>query len=297
MNDDVFKSRFLREFVAQLQQPPKPPRKAIMKPSTVVKLVIAGIALLATLVVGCSSLGTVPSGTVGVVTRFGATTGELKEPGLFVITPFVTGVESMDTQTHAYKASASAASRDLQDVTTEVTLNYRLNPDGAVRMFNEMRRDYGERLLVPAVQEAIKAVTARYDAEELITKRADVRTAIENMLRERLALHHIVLDQASITNFSFTPEFSKAIEAKVVATQQALKAQNDLVRIKTEAEQQVATAKGMAEAIKIQSEAIQQQGGAAYVQLKAVDKWDGTLPQFIGGTAPVPFINIKGVEK
>ena len=260
--------------------------------STIVKFGIAVVALMLALIVGCSSLGTVPSGAVGVVTRFGATTGEVKQPGLFVIPPFVTGVERMDTQTHAYKAQASAASRDLQEVTTEVTLNYRLNPTGAARMYNSMRHDYEARLFAPAVQEAIKAVTARYDAEELITKRADVRAAIETMLRERLASHDITLDQASITNFAFTKEFSDAIEAKVVATQQAMKAQNDLVRIKTEAEQRIAQARGEAEAIKIQAEAIQQQGGAAYVQLKAIEKWNGGLPQMMGGNGVVPFINI-----
>jgi len=275
-------------------QNPQPHDEFNFTPATAIKIVLGVFIALMLIVTGCSTFGTVPSGSVGVVTRFGATTGEMKQPGLYAITPFISGIEQMDTQTHAYKASATAASRDLQDVTTEVTLNYRLDPVGAATMYNEMRRDYTSRLFVPAVQEAIKAVTARYDAEELITKRNDVRTAIEVMLRERLQKHHIILDQASITNFAFTPEFSQAIEAKVVATQLAMKAQNDLVRIKTEAEQRVATAKGEAEAIKIQAEAIQQQGGAAYVNLKAIEKWNGVLPTWMSGSGgAVPFVNIK----
>ena len=261
----------------------------------VIKIVSLGLLAVVLIVTGCNGIGTVPAGAVGVVTQFGAVTGEAKPPGLYFVTPFAAKVERMDVQTHAYKASATAASRDLQDVTTEVTLNYRLDPEHAVKMFSEMRRDYGERVLVPAVQEAIKAVTAKYDAEELITKRANVRNDIEEMLKERLAHHHIVMDQASITNFAFTPDFTNAIEAKVVATQLAMKAVNDLARFKTEAEQRVATAKGEAEAIKIQAEAIQHQGGAEYVNLKAIEKWNGVLPQWMSGSSgAVPFVNLGG---
>src|SRR5262245_9941017 len=259
----------------------------------IASLVAGGLIALFALSAGCSSLGTVPSGYVGVVTAFGATTGEVKSPGFFVVLPFVSAVERMDTQTHAYKTQAGAASRDLQNVSTEITINFRLDPAGAVKMFNEMRRDYEGRLLAPSVQEAIKATTAQYDAEELITKREEVRSSVENKLRDRLLSHHIVLDQVSITNFAFDPDFAKAIESKVTATQLALKAKNDLERIRTEAEQRIAEARGEAEAIKIQAEAIQHQGGDAYVRLKAIEKWNGQLPQWLAAGAPVPFVNLK----
>jgi regulator of protease activity HflC (stomatin/prohibitin superfamily) len=257
-----------------------------------IALIVSGVVVFAALVTGCSTFGTVPSGSVGVVTRFGATTGEAKQPGLFVIVPFVSGVEMMDTQTHPYKATAEAASKDLQNVTTEVTVTIKLNPDGAVSMFNTMRRDYSDRLVHPSIQEAVKAVTARYNAEELVTKREEVRAEIETMLKERFASHNLSVDQVAITNFAFSKDFAAAIEAKVVATQLALAAENRVKEAKFTADSAIETAKGQAEAIRIQAEAIQQQGGAAYVQLQAIAKWDGSVPQWITGGNQVPFINL-----
>ena len=280
---------------------PTPPKEPSLNIGRVITLTAVAVVTLMLIITGCSSLGTVPSGSVGVVTRFGATTGEIKQPGLFVIVPFVSGIQSMDTQTHPYKATAEAASKDLQNVSTEVTVTIRLNPDAAVQMFNTMRRDYANRLIAPSIQEAVKAVTARYDAEELVTKREDVLSAIETMLKERFSTHNLLLDQVAITNFSFSKDFADAIESKVVATQLALKAQNDLARIKTEADQKVATAKGDAEAIRIQAEAIQQQGGAAYVQLQAIEAWKSggaQVPTYVMGSGQVvPFINMDAVKK
>lgn len=160
-------------------------------------------------------------------------------------------------------------------------------------MYQRLRREYQPRVVVPSVQEAVKAVTAKFDAEELITRRTDVRMGVTDALRERLSRYGIQVEDVSITDFQFSKMFADAIEAKVVAQQNALKAENDLTRIKTEAEQRVSEAKGEAEAIRIQAESIAKQGGAEYVRLKAIEKWNGTLPSWVTSGADIPFISVQ----
>lgn len=238
-----------------------------------------------------NGFGQIPAGSRGVVLRFGAVTGRILPEGLYYVTPFIESVEVMDVQVHAHISPAKAASKDLQDVSTEITLNYRVDPIHVDKVYADLRREYESRVIYPSVQEAVKACTAAYDAEELIQKRSIVRQLMETSLRERLMSHGILLDVMSITDFQFSHEFSQAIESKVVAAQTALRAENDLRRIKVEAEQRIASAKAEAEAIRIQAEAIMSQGGSQYVNLKAIEKWDGKLPQWTAGGA-TPFITI-----
>ncbi len=239
---------------------------------------------------GCG-MGTLPAGSVGVVTQFGAVTGETKQPGLYFVTPFIQGVEEMDVQLHKHVVKASAASRDMQNAYTEVAVNFNLDPAHAVETYSTMRRDYVSRIVDPSVLEAVKATTAKYDAEKLVTERTVVRDAIEAELRVRMHKHHLILDQISITDFAFDPDFAKAIEQKQVATQNALRAENEVKQAKFHADAAIATARGQAEAIRIQAEAITSQGGADYVKLKAIEKWDGGLPSWwTHSNGPLPFL-------
>ncbi len=194
------------------------------------------------------SVGQIEAGNVGVVLNLGAVTGEVKRPGPYLITPFTASVEVMDVQTHAYEASASAGSKDLQDVSSTVTLNYALNPERAPEVYQNLRRDYVERVMKPAVQESVKAITALFNAEELITERAKVKAAIQANLTERLATYDILVQTLSITDFKFSPVFAQAVEAKVAAAQRALEAENKLRQIEVEARQAKQTAEGRASA-------------------------------------------------
>jgi regulator of protease activity HflC (stomatin/prohibitin superfamily) len=260
---------------------------------TVVTPRFGGIIALAVLLIsfftlqaGISSLA---SGYVGVVTRYGAVTGRTIQPGIYLVNPLAEDVEEMDVQIHAHAAKASAVSKDMQEVTTELTLNFAVNPEQAGHIFQTLRREYVERVLVPSVQESVKATTAAYTAEELITKRPEVRDRLAELIVGKLNSHGLVVDQVSITDFDFSDEFNKAIEQKVTATQNAMKAENDLRKVKAEAEQRVAQAKAEAEAIRIQAESVSKQGGAEYVDLKWIEKWDGKLPttQFGGNATPL----------
>ena len=254
-----------------------------------VQTVAIGAVILVLLV---NSVGTVGAGERGIKTRFSNVVGEVM-PGLYFKLPFIDHVEKMDVQTQKEQTTAAAASADLQNVSTEVAVNYNIDPTHTTDLFVNVGMDYKTKVIDPAIQEVVKAVTASYTAEELITKRPAVTDAIQKQLTDRLLASHITVSAVSIVNFNFSEQFNQAIEAKVTAEQNALAAKNKLDQVKYEAEQTVTTAQAQAQAIQIQAQAIQQQGGANYVQLQAVNKWDGHLPTQMIPNASVPFINLK----
>lgn len=253
---------------------------------------IVGFFLLLVLVLILNPFAMVQSQQVGVVTQFGAIKGTVGE-GLHVINPFTTDVVYMDISNLKEEADASAASKDLQMVTTKVALNYQIDSTQVETLYREYKRDYVERLIQPAIQEAVKSATAKYTAEELITKREEVKGVMFEDLKKRLSPRNIVITELMITSFDFSPTFNAAIEAKVQAEQEALKAQNDLARVEFEAQQRIEQAKAEAEAIRIQAEAVTSQGGADYVKLKAIEKWQGHVPTHMIPGATVPFIDLN----
>ena len=247
-------------------------------------VLIIGI-ISVSLAVGCFAV--VPAGHRGVLLTWGAVEDKILPEGISFVTPFVNQVVSMSVQTQKYSATASSASKDLQTVSTEVTLNYRLNPNAVNRIYQNLSIEYEDNVIQPAIQEVVKSVTARYTAEELIIRRENVKGDIEAGLRERVEkFGGINVQTVSITNFEFSAEFNTAIEQKQTAEQLALKAENDLKRIRVEAEQRVAQATAEAEAIKIQAEALM--ANSQLISLEWVKKWDGHLPTtMLGSDTPV----------
>jgi regulator of protease activity HflC (stomatin/prohibitin superfamily) len=177
------------------------------------------------------SFTTVDAGYRGVVLRFGALTGRTLEPGPHLIIPVFETVRPISVQVQVEKLDSQAASHDLQVVHTQVTLAYYQDPCCVTDIWAKLNDDALDRVVIPAVQEAIKAQTAQFDAEQLVAQRAVVRNGIEQHVRDRLSAHHIDVDAVSITDFNFSEEYNRAIEAKVTAQQNALKAENDLNRI------------------------------------------------------------------
>lgn len=237
-----------------------------------------------------SSAYIIKAGERGVLLTFGKASDVAIGEGLHFKVPFAQKIVKMDVKTQKYEAKAAAASSDLQTVTTDIAVNYHLTPEAVPRLYREIGIDYQARIIQPLEQEVVKATTATFTAEELITRREEVRLHIKNLIHERLAPRDIIVEEVSITNFDFSPSFNAAIEAKVTAEQNALAAKNKLEQIKYEAEQRVTQATAEATAIKIQADAIQSQGGLEYVQLQAITKWNGVLPQFTGGA--IPFIQV-----
>lgn len=264
-----------------------------MDPNKKFKYVVYGIGAFVAfiLLLVLTPFTIIDAGERGVVLKFGAVDRVLSE-GIHWVTPFVEDVEKLDVKTQKEEVKAGAASKDLQNVTSVVALNYNLAPERVGDLWKNVGKNYKERIIDPAVQEAIKAATAKYTAEELITKRSQVREDIKIVLTERLGRDNIHVGEVSIVDFQFSQSFDAAIEAKVTAEQNALAAKNKLEQVKFEAEQRISQAQGEAEAIRIQAQAIQNQGGAEYVRLKTIEKWDGHLPQNLYGSAPIPFLNV-----
>ena len=212
------------------------------------RYLILGIVLLFIGFVLQSSVGQIEAGTRGVVLAFGKVTGRILPDGLYFITPGVERVEIMDVLIQKHESPTKASSQDLQEVSTEVTVNYRLNPLLVGQVYTDFRQNYVSTIITPQIQEAVKAVTAGYDAEELITRRADVRNNIEISLKINIEPFGVTIEKVAITDFQFSAVFATAIENKVVAEQKAQEAENKLLQVVAEAKQAEALAFGLAQA-------------------------------------------------
>lgn len=207
-------------------------------------VILAFIFVLITLIGG---IVTTPAGHTNIVLQFGKVVGT-KAEGLSFKMPIIENVVTMSLQTQLYSESASAASKDLQDVNTKVAINYRVDPIYVSEIYRTLGVNYIDKIAAPAVQEVVKEITARYNAEDMILRRADVKNDITNSLSQRLRERGIITETVNITDFKFSPVFTQAIESKVSALQAVLEAQNKLERVRVEAQQAKAQAEGEANA-------------------------------------------------
>ena len=239
------------------------------------------------------------AGQRGIVLNFGAVQDEVLNEGLHFIVPIMQRVAIMDVKVQKAVTDSASASSDLQDVTSSVALNYHVIPDKANVVYQTIGVEFKERIIDPAIQEVLKAVSARYSAEELIAKRPAVSEAMRAALAERLMVHNIAVDAFSIVGFSFSKIFMEAIESKQTAEQLALKAKRDLERIKIEAEQKITSAQAEAESLRLQRANISLdliELRKIEANLRAIEKWNGILPQVTGGGA-IPFIGVGEIQR
>ena len=273
------------------------------------------IAAIVIIIIAAGALSTqgfrrVPAGFRGVLLTWGKPEDKILGEGLNFVIPFVQSVELMNVQVQKAESTESAATNDLQEVSTTVAVNFRLNPNAVNQIYRELRQDYVSRVIKPNIEESLKAATAQFRAEELITKRATVKSTFDEILEERLMVFDIEVVAVSLTDFQFSPAFAAAIEAKVTAEQSALEAKNKLEQIRFEAQQQViqaeaeknatiARALGEAQAVIIEADAtaaaievITGQMTPEYAQYLWLTQWDGKLPLVVGeGTELIIDVN------
>ena len=243
---------------------------------------VAGAALFLSATV-LSAFTIISAGHTGVQVTFGEVNMTPLSEGVHFVNP-LSSVKDVDVRLQKAKLDgASAGTKDLQQVHTDIVVNYRLNAAKVPHIYKEFGLNVDDKVLGPGINEAFKSVTGHYTSEELITKRDEVSLAITEHLRTKMAPFNIDVSGVSLVNFGFSAEYQKAIESKVIATQNKLKAEQDLERIKVEAASRVAQAEGEAKAISIQATAIQSNGGQNYVQLQWIEKWDGKLPDTMVG--------------
>lgn len=271
-------------------------QNGVLNTTKIIRHVVILILFIVGFSISASAIGTVPSGSVGVKTRFGAVRQNYVNPGVYIKAPFIEDVKIIDIKNQKEEARASAASKDLQTVNSQIAVNYTLREDQVVKLYATVGLDYKVRIIDPIIQEAVKSVTAKFTAEELITKREEVSEEIKHHLVEKLSPQGIEVQNFSIIDFDFSKSFNDAIEAKVTAEQDALAAKNKNEQIKYEAQQAIEKAKGNAESIRIESQALQSNPAILKLreienQSKAIEKWSGILPNVTGGA--VPFINVQ----
>jgi regulator of protease activity HflC (stomatin/prohibitin superfamily) len=228
----------------------------------------------------------VNAGERGVLLTFGKPEMQSIGEGLHTKIPFVQSVMIMDVKTQKYETDASAASQDLQTVSTKIAVNFKLMPESVPALYKGIGVDYQNRVIQPSVQEVVKAATAKYTAEQLITKREDVKSEIKAKLKERLVTYFIDVEEISITNFDFSPSFNAVIEQKVTQEQSSLVQKNKLAQIEYEAQQVVAAANGQRDSVIAGAT-----GEAKSIELKAVAQAEATR---VNAIADAEAMRIKG---
>ncbi len=251
-----------------------------MDKGKIIKIAVLAICVALVAVVGFSCFTVVSAGHTGVVLTFGAVEDAVLDEGLHFKMPFVQKVVQMNNRTQKIETDGSASSKDLQIISYVVAVNYHVNGDSSATLYQNVGTDYGSVIIVPAIQESIKAVTAQYTAEELITKRQTVGDQIKDALSEKINQYGLTVEIFNIVNFDFSEEFNAAVEAKQTAQQNALKAEQDLARIEVEAKQKITQAEAEAESIKLIQDALAE--SPDYVDYIKWSKWDGKLPTVMG---------------
>ncbi len=262
--------------------------------------VVLGIILVLVL----TSVYTIPAGYRGVVLTFGKPSENIAQEGINIKFPFAQTVKKYEVRTQKIETQADSASLDLQDVQTTIALNFYLDPGKVNKLHQEIGRDYQIRIIDPAIQESVKSVSALFRAEDLIQKRPEARSKMQELLTEKLKRYNIIVKDFNIVNFQFSETFDEAVEKKVVAEQKKLEADRDLERIKVEKEQIITQAQAEAEALRLQKQHItpeliqlrdiEVKSKALDVQREAIEKWDGALPFVTGG---IPFINFDSLHR
>ena len=231
----------------------------------------------------------ISAGHRGVILNFGAVSDRVLTEGLHFRIPIVQSIVEIDVRVKKNETKTNASSKDLQTITTHIALNFHLDPAKVNILYRDVGESYEVNIIDPAVKEVVKAATAKYTADEVITKREIVSNTIKEALSKRLAKYNILIDDFSIKDFSFSKAFADAIEAKQEAEQLAQKAERDLKRVETEAKQKIEQAKAEAEALRLKNQSVT----PLMIQLKAIEKWDGKLPTYMAPGSALPFIKLK----
>jgi regulator of protease activity HflC (stomatin/prohibitin superfamily) len=265
------------------------------------KILAAIITFVIIIVILSESVVIVQAGHRGVVLYVGAVENRVLGEGLHFIVPFAEQVIQLEVRTLKFQADASAASNDLQEVATVIALNYHIDPNDANVVYQQLGADYADRIIAPTIQESVKASVAKFNAEELITKRETAKAVIAQAIRNTLSAINILVENVFITDFKFSQAFATQIEQKVVAFQKYLTEQNNLravqvvanqtvVQAQAQARSNVARAEGESQAIKIITDQLRQD--PQYLQWQSINRWNGQMPFSLGSSSATPFFQL-----
>lgn len=265
-------------------------------------IILAAIVIVAVVILFMISYRTVGAGEIGIVTEWGKPVYQVGE-GLTIINPIWGDLIKMDIKTQRVDQKATAASGDLQNVVMELAVNYHLDSSKTFNLYQTIGLDYKNRVIVPAVQEIVKQVTAKHTAQQIVTQREEIKIEIQNALDKRLAVRGIVVENVNIINVDFSASFNEAIEATTTQKQNELKEKNILsvvmiqqqqkkiqaeanynvtvTNAKALADKNVIEATGQADAITKVTETLKD--NPEYILYLQSQRWNGQLPMINGG--------------
>lgn len=236
----------------------------------------------------------VGAGERGVKVTLGKVSPQSFTEGVHFVTPFISQIKNMNVKTQKSYLETSVYTKDIQQARITYVLNFNLQPQNAHRMYREVGMNYVDTILTPVVEGTIKDVIGKWNAQDLVANREKAANEILQKLQNHLASKYIDVTDFQMTSIAYSGVFEKAIESKVTAEQEALRAKNKTVQIEEEAKQKLISAEAEAKSMSIRANALTQ--NKALVEYEAVQKWDGHMPVYMMGNS-VPFINLSPKTK
>ena len=251
---------------------------------------IAGGAVLVVGYLLLKSFVIVHAGERGVLMNFGKVQDQVLDEGVHFKVPFITSIKTLTVRVQKTDIESTAGTKDLQTLNMSLALNWHIDPERANTVYQRVgdETQVVDQIIKPAITEVLKAATPKRTAEEILRQRAELKSEIDLQIKQRLAAFSVIVDDVSLTNVSFSAEFTKSIEAKQIAEQQAKEAEYVTLRASKEAEAEVNRAKGQAESQRL----LRQTLTPELLQKQAIDKWNGQFPTVMGGNGALPLINI-----
>ena len=257
--------------------------------SFIIFLVLVGLLIF------FNSFTSVPTGFVGIRTRFGKASENVVQEGLNLQIPMIERIVLMDCRTQKAEIDCSTASRDLQEVTLKVAVNYNVSLENAYNIYKSIGVNYESIMISPSILESVKAVTAQYTAEELITKRSEVSDKMQDTLKEKIESRGFTVIDFNVTDLDFSLAYNQAIEKKQVAEQEAKQAQYELEKAKIENEKKIAEAEANAKVMQVQDSSTTENAlklKELEIKKNFIEKWNGILPSTVTGDSVIPFLDI-----
>ena len=252
------------------------------------------VALVIGLIIFFASTTIVPTGHIGVVTLYSKVQDEYLDAGFHLIKPFVEDVHDVDIRTQKYSNTVEGSAKDLQIVNITLSINYQIRAEKASTLYANVGANYEDTILNPALQSGLKSAMAQFTAEEMVTKRSEVATAIANELNTRLE-EYFLISAVNIENIGFTDEYNKAIEAKTTNQQKAEAEKAQLEIIKVQNEQKINTAEAEAKVRELQSQSVTEKSLEQLrleIQREMIQKWNGSFPTTMLSEDPTMLFNL-----
>ncbi|MBE7707128.1 MAG: prohibitin family protein [Cyanobacteria bacterium SIG27] len=252
-------------------------------------LFIAIVILFVAFIMFCNPISIVGVGERGVKVTLGRVSPQSYSEGVHFVTPFISKIHVMNVKTQKLSTPTEVYTKDIQQAKISYVVNYNLMPNHVHEMYREVGKNYVDTILIPAIEGNIKDVIGKWNAQDLVANRATATADILNKLQTQLEKRYISVTSFQIIDINYSEVFERAIESKVTAEQEALKAKNKTVQVEEEAKQKLISAQAEAKSMQIRATALTQ--NKALVEYEAVQKWNGKLPEYMMGGS-IPFINM-----